>query len=534
MGVPFLFVWLSRKYKDSNILVYHNNIQRPDYLLIDTNCLIHPKAMEIANKYPDLDYPTLEKLMFKNIVEYIEFLIDYTKPKKGVHISIDGVAPMAKIKQQRLRRYKSLKEKELWEMIKKKHGKEISSSWSNTAITPGTQFMYDLDLYIKKWSLNKKNIIYSSYRDPGEGEHKLLQYIKDNDNNNNYVLYGLDADLIFLSLLTPNKVFLLRETVEFKQLKQDTQEKMTYVDINQMKIAIYKTMVDSNPEYNRSNIINDFIFLCFMIGNDFLPHLHALNIRSNGIELIMENYKKILDSTKTYILNEKYEINSKIFYEIISNLANIEHELLEKAYNTKIYNRCISLDPYEKEVSDIENLNFPINDPIKIGKGEFSEYRKRYYKHYWSSDIETEAKKAVEEYFIGIKWTTKYYFKKCPSWEWFYPYDNPPFIQDIKKYYKNFSSIKLDLGKPLEPIMQLFIVTPRKLSYLLPKSLQDVINDNSHYMKKIFPDDWEQDLINKHKYWQGIPILPKIELNSLKCIYYSAKKSFSDNELKRN
>ena len=78
------------------------------------------------------------------VLEYITHLVDYVKPKKGVFIAIDGVAPVAKIKQQRSRRFKSIHDKELYDKIRKKHNKPIPTFWNNSAITPGTVFMEKL------------------------------------------------------------------------------------------------------------------------------------------------------------------------------------------------------------------------------------------------------------------------------------------------------------------------------------------------------------------------------------------------------
>ena len=76
---------------------------------------------------------------------------------------------------------------------------------SSIELTPGTDYMERIHLkmidYVKK--LDKQNIkyIYSSYHTEGEGEHKILQYIKHNIKPEDIiVVYGLDADLLFLSL----------------------------------------------------------------------------------------------------------------------------------------------------------------------------------------------------------------------------------------------------------------------------------------------------------------------------------------------
>ena len=65
------------------------------------------------------------------------------------------------------------------------------------------------------------NIIVSGTDDVGEGEHKIFNYIRDNYNkyiDSTTIIYGLDADLIMLTLLHLkycNNLFLFRETPYF-------------------------------------------------------------------------------------------------------------------------------------------------------------------------------------------------------------------------------------------------------------------------------------------------------------------------------
>ena len=94
-------------------------------------------------------------------------------------------------------------------------------------------------------------------------------------------IYGLDADLIMLSLCTGAEIYLLREDVYFG--KVDTNS-FLYLDIeelgehlyNDIKYSILERMEGENDEempLEKQDIVNDYICLCFLIGNDFLPHL---------------------------------------------------------------------------------------------------------------------------------------------------------------------------------------------------------------------------------------------------------------------
>ena len=162
--------------------------------------------------------------MFAAAIEYLEKLINTVDPKVGVYLAIDGVAPVAKMKQQRSRRFMSVHEKVIHDQVRAKHGRDTSSIWSNSSITPGTSFMERLHNTILEWCEKAREgtptraIIYSSCKSEGEGEHKLLNFIRENKAKGevyHYVIYGLDADLIFLSLAASvPKIFLLRESMQ--------------------------------------------------------------------------------------------------------------------------------------------------------------------------------------------------------------------------------------------------------------------------------------------------------------------------------
>ncbi len=120
MGVPGFFVWLMKKYK--NIVKRHLDNENPvDILYLDANCLIHPmcqKTLKLFPSFPDKDF--IEEKMLDEIIKYIDFLILFTGPKEMLYIAIDGVAPCAKIKQQRMRRFKSIKYNNQINSLKKK------------------------------------------------------------------------------------------------------------------------------------------------------------------------------------------------------------------------------------------------------------------------------------------------------------------------------------------------------------------------------------------------------------------------------
>ena len=155
MGVPGFFVWLMKHNVHNNIIL--NTLDNIHNLYFDANCLFHPKCFDILKLHSKItDVTKLEELMIDRILKYIDYIINFVKPTEKVYIAVDGVAPIAKINQQRKRRYKSVIDKEYNEKLQKKYNIQKNNSWSNIVITPGTDFMKKLDIAIEEY-INKIN-----------------------------------------------------------------------------------------------------------------------------------------------------------------------------------------------------------------------------------------------------------------------------------------------------------------------------------------------------------------------------------------
>ena len=229
MGVPRFFSWVSNNYS-----VITDPITKPKEFYFDLNCLLHPKCFEVAAEIMKED-PTyfetmnsiktdkVEAKMFARIIEYMEEILEYIQPQDLIYIAVDGVAPMAKMKHQRLRRFKTVKEQEIRNAILSNHKVPIVTKWNNAVITPGTNFMKKLAIKLLKFSKEYKpkytekiKIILSASNTHGEGEHKIHQYLKENNNHEaTKIVYGLDADLLFLTMATNlPKLYVFREAQE--------------------------------------------------------------------------------------------------------------------------------------------------------------------------------------------------------------------------------------------------------------------------------------------------------------------------------
>ena len=541
MGVPKFFAWLSKKYK-LDTFIENNNTYNIDSLLIDTNCLLHPQCFKILNENIDkenINFKDLERKMINQCIIYLEYIIHFVKPKKEIYIAIDGVAPAAKIKQQRQRRFKSVNDRILFDNLRKKYNKKKELYWNNAAISPGTIFMKNLNEKIKEFCKNKKNIkiYFSSSNVPEEGEHKLLQFIKKSNNNFNYVIYGLDADLIFLSLACKkNNILLLRESNEIGLNEENI---LKYVNIDKLKECVIQEIklelmnnkndteiINKSLELNNDNLIQDFVFICYFIGNDFLPKIPSIDIIFNekifnGIELLINSYCLGLIKLNEYFVlenNNYYYFNENFLQIFFDNLKLYEDDYLNYLGNKKNFVKKSTInDSFENEKYKIENLLFKIEDKIQFNKNG---YKYRYYNYYFNIEYNyiSEIKNICLEYLKGLIWNLNYYFNECISWDWYYYYDYSPFISDLSDNLKriNINEIKFNKGKPLNKLVQLFCILPPQSSNLIPKNLQYLLNDINSDLIHLYPIKINQDFLYKYKYYKAIPKLPLLDIELVK------------------
>ena len=232
MGIPSYFRAITSTNPD---IIVNKKLSNVKSFYLDFNGAIHGCCRKVIDQgYTRSKRLQFEKRMINECIEYLDKMVEYVNPSQLVYIAIDGPAPRAKMTQQRIRRFKSVKERQTIHQIKQELGieEQLEDKWDTNAITPGTMFMKKLADAIKYHIRTGKNpqlsqlkVIISDSNIPGEGEHKILAHIKeDNVNQGNeeelsegkIIIYGLDADLIMLSMASHvNYIYLLREALEF-------------------------------------------------------------------------------------------------------------------------------------------------------------------------------------------------------------------------------------------------------------------------------------------------------------------------------
>jgi 5'-3' exonuclease len=396
--------------------------------------------------------PITEEQIFQNVCYYVDRVVtDIVQPKQLVFLAIDGVAPRAKLNQQRSRRYRSGTEQEIEKhlmALQRVQGEElegedddviskeylieadggafdryrsptvggsgnprgaqrfagtIDTAASATAsistnslgevspenedgvrgfhsncITPGTPFLHRCSQHILSFIRHKLQkdprwrdltIIFSGHDVPGEGEHKIMEFIRHEkhkpgyDPNTSHCIFGQDGDLVMLGLaMHEPHTCLLREEVVFDPVRRKAIEKLAKMENNSgtrptlipagevvsglklvgddvsghydveaatassateknhqpslsgavqsyihnanfelLHLSILREYLGlefetsefyPNSRYHLEPTIDDFVFMTFFVGNDFLPHMPALDIGDEAFDLLFYAYKK--------------------------------------------------------------------------------------------------------------------------------------------------------------------------------------------------------------------------------------------------
>lgn len=358
MGVPKFFRWLSERYPAISMLIAESRIPEFDSLYLDMNGIIHNCT------HKDSDSPTFrmtEDQMFIAIFNYIEHLFGKIKPKKLFFMAIDGVAPRAKMNQQRARRFRTALDAEVAKEKAIQQGLEMPKEdpFDSNCITPGTEFMAKLTQQLK-YFVNKKisedtdwqgvEIVLSGHEVPGEGEHKIMEYIRrakaqpDYHPNMRHCLYGLDADLIMLGLLSHDPHFcLLREEVTFGRQVSKKPKELEHQNFYLLHLSMVREYLELefqelemegalNFTFDMENVIDDFILMAFFVGNDFLPNLPNLHINEGALALMFKIYKDALRKMGGYI-NEQGVINLERLGILVEALGEVEHRFFEAEHS---------------------------------------------------------------------------------------------------------------------------------------------------------------------------------------------------------
>uniref|UniRef100_A0AAR5PUV6 5'-3' exoribonuclease 1 n=1 Tax=Dendroctonus ponderosae TaxID=77166 RepID=A0AAR5PUV6_DENPD len=603
MGVPKFFRYISERYPCLSELVREYQIPEFDNMYLDMNGIIHMCS------HPDDNNPHFritEERIFQDVFHYIEVLFRMIRPQKLFFMAIDGVAPRAKMNQQRGRRFRAAKDAEKQEAEAQKKGETLPSEarFDSNCITPGTVFMARLHEQLKYFCVDKIStdplwrdvqVILSGHETPGEGEHKIMDYIRylraqpGYNPNTRHCLYGLDADLIMLGLCTHEPHFsLLREEVKFGKKstkRQSVPEEITFFLLHLSLMREYLELEFSPVrkqlkgfEYDFEKIIDDWVLMGFLVGNDFIPHLPNLHIANGALPLLYKAYMAVLPTLDGYI-NEAGTLNLARFEKFMQKLAEFDLENFEEVRDDLTYmeaktgrkfnahtkvstvrqleewqadeneeaielecleprakpSRDPALDALIQATDDLDiDSSEDDSDDIDEDERAFRNYKKEYYmnKLEYANVTPEVLRSQAEGYVRAIQWNLHYYYNGCCSWSWYYPHHYAPYISDIK----GFADLKLEfeLGKPFRPFEQLLAVLPAASKALLPEVYHKLMTSEESSIGKYYPEDFQTDKNGKRQEWEAVVLIPFMDEKLLLQAMAPCNKELSEEERRRN
>ena len=555
MGIKYFYSqWIkTQNFKDVDIRYVPGKYLQG--LSIDMNGLFHAMIQVVYNytdkngnidtkKLKYLEESTAEELQleyFNAVTNKLEEVMKIFKPKRYIFLAVDGVAPNAKINQQRLRRYKSAFEKSQ---------SNSKSFFDSICITPGTDFMNSLDSHISNWLKTSKFrfpelVVYSSHRLPGEGEHKIFQLLreylnseeiipKDDDidiDNNYHGVYGLDADLVMLSsLCSIPKMVLIRENyknlVNIKKLREQVISRLT----NQWSII-----------FDPKIIIQDFVLMVCLIGNDFLTSIISLENIYFSLPKMFEIYNglefNLTDSTFSIIYENLHSFLHYLKLEepsfLLAKASKGDKYLFSPLDSifTKSLNKNFIPDllPYDsKSHIPMYSNKYIISEPFSDSK--FDKFRSLWYSKilgpYGSVNYpfdEDDVKQMCNSYIYGLQWVLYYYCGNLKNNNFIYNYMYSPLLFDLTSNLENLILTKSTpsstevITSQIKPnfLYQLVSVIPPQSVYLIPPKFRKLILDGGS-LNYMCPLKFKLDFEGKNQDHEAIPLLPYLDISKIK------------------
>ncbi len=604
MGIPSFFRELVKKHRDTYFGVVDGK-QICDYLFLDYNGIVYDVygGLEKSGAFTaGMTKTAVEAKVIEGVIKYTKHIVNETiQPRKLLFFSFDGPAPRMKMVQQRSRRFKGFQIKQYKEERMTHYKMPITDSWDASAnISPGTEFMEKLAAalldvgkkrgFVGAGGEHKLQVLISNSNVPGEGEQKFLPIIRNMRKNKSEAdasiyIYSPDADMIVLAMAThKSKIHIFRSVAKERDL-QETLGNYEFIalDIDKCKMAfkgeLTKSMGDGATSVDEISIMNDYNFLTFLVGNDFVISLPFFKIRKGGMELLQKIYNDIRKKGgyKEYLVDyhpdtqPEPKINHAFFVEILKAVADQEQYLVglqQKEIDRKMkgigkkdekedemtpyqiditryehWDICIPGHPlYEQYIGDFKKINY---------RQEPAKWKAEYYKHFVGISLEEnpeEYHRVVEamciNYIESLVFNLRYYLIGCPSWTWHYRYLVAPYPSDIMKVFSagagaeakisDVNALTFEMGKPYAPFEQLLLILPPQMAPIIPAALRPIMTDPALGCVHFYPSTFRINAVDGMKSIYSEAILPDIDESVLLKRYQELEGGLTDAEKSRN
>jgi 5'-3' exoribonuclease 1 len=533
MGIPRFYFDLIRTHSNVERRVTGRfDARQRVRLFVDFNAILHGCAARVVAAHP-VDHSW--DMIAEAVLDFVRACRAHFSPEVLV-LATDGVAPLAKIAQQRKRRYLSAWTAQRVKRHRVREGLPLCT-WDSNCITPGTEFMVFLDRYLTEALASMDEVVYSGHAEPEEGEQKILRYLREHpETGTTDVIYGMDADLIMLSLFhvhrymtttedgeetgttTTGTLYLYREDAGALASPAALPAQTSLLDIRLLGCSIRDTYKVDIPDY---------VFLCFLFGNDFLPNLPFLKIkhaRDYGVQWLMRLYHAHCRGRR--LVSPSGDIAWPTLATLFEALSKHEFGAMKSA--VRAYQTC-ALTPdtggparSDPEAAFLEHLNrYPMRHKDLVLTGEsfdvngFDNWRLAYYHRLMGDHSANMIAAMCRSYVRGLEWMCDYYFKHVNSQQWYYPFANAvaPYASDVYDHVATgakqvVQSVHAAAAPDIPFEVQLLLVTPPASKGVLSRRLQEPYTSVPVGVAHLFPVEYSVNTFMKYNLYECAPRIP--------------------------
>lgn len=484
MGIAgFYRQWIAKTFHKQWIDRLHLGQSRTykfDTLLVDFNGIIHNCHEKVYNKMIEAgateETIQRDKVLVINpkirakIAKRLEKICRLIEPQRAVVICVDGSAPFAKQMQQRKRRFE-----------------HVEGLRDLNEITPGTSFMTSLNHFLHNWASSRKDckyrVVISDSNAPGEGEHKLMNYLRYFINPRHTVcLVGEDSDLIMLGILNrkcADRICVLHATHNDRKV-------FDLVDVSEIGDQ-WSKMLNTDAA--------TAVLLSTVIGNDFLCSIPGYDSTTLTVAKMLSIVQQFVRENSIRNVDDMFH-NLHKFFKL---LGQIEAENIKK---------CIRKDNRGWLDDSI------IHESLKPdGEVDMQVFKQKYY-----AIAGVPAERLCKDYIKGLRWIHKYYTVDVPDWGWSYPHDWPPLVSDLAKFSAEYKHEEFGRSTPVEPLLQLCLVfPPASIERHLPPPLNKIHEHPE--LKEYFPTEYESCGVGKMRSYEKLLLIKRPPLPLVRKVY---------------
>lgn len=477
-----------------------------DWFLMDFNCLIY-QVLRNMPVYVPSDRLNWEKELIRATCDYTAELLSMVGAH-NVFIALDGTVPLAKMKQQRMRRFRAIE----LAAEERRLGLREGFSWDSNAITPGTAFMDALGSALRA---RFPEATISDVREAGEGEHKVMRHVRGLSAGSKCAVYGLDGDLFVLALLNQQ---LYVPDVQFFFFREEVDNRSNTTDLVWLSLARLAGAL-AEGQTDRRTWLTEYALAMCLLGNDFVPQSMAFRIKEGGHEQLIKMLRRLHEGGERLMAADG-SMDREAWMKLFSWLAKEEEWRLAKAIEKKRLSRRTPVGETAQDAARAKMNDRPLEwfaeADGRLWDGELkADWRSTYAVIGLGAVPGAEAyyhSVAAQRYLEAVEWTYKYYTTGITDWDWMYEFPAAPLFEFVAKATWRHADTNTP---PPTPEEQLALVLPPASYWLLPPCKERQFLAAA---PEYFPKSWNYHHLGKRHFWECEAHIPLPTLRVLRQI----------------